>query len=1350
MAVNWTEKQQQVIDSRNRNLLVSAAAGSGKTAVLVERIIHMISEGEHPLSIDQLLVMTFTNAAAAEMRERVSAAVDKLLAERPEDEHLWLQAALIPQAQITTIDSFCLNLIRNHYSSLKIDPSFRIGDEGELALLRADVMKDMLEERYQEGGEAFAAFVEQFGRGKSDAGIENVILQAWQFSQSHPWPMEWVWACRAELEEESLEQIEKSAWMEFVLQDVALQMEELAVQLGEAIDVCREENGPLAYEPMLVNDRRQVLAVLEAARKGTYRGLYEGLENISFDRLASIRSKDIDAEKKAFVSACRDRAKKAVAKCRENYGSQTPEEMVEAVRGTRDVIATLLDLTERFDRCYREKKQDRNVLDFNDLEHLALAVLLEEVPEEGSGEKEAESAKAGVDEGTNEGTNEGTDEAVNGAAKDSAKIPAKRRPTAVADELSRQYEEILVDEYQDSNLVQETLITSISRERRGQPNVFMVGDVKQSIYRFRLARPELFMDKYDRYSEEESNYQKIELHQNFRSRPTVLESVNDVFYRIMTKALGGIRYTEEAALHPGAVFAPGERTGTPTELLMVDTGADALKQLDEEAMDYTAKELEARLIAVRIRQLTDPETGLMVWDKGTEEYRTARLGDMVILLRSLSGWSEVFVNVLMNEGIPAYAQTKTGYFNTVEVETILSLLAVVDNPMQDIPLAAVMKSPMVGMTDEELAWMTAEYKNAPEKGQDRGIFGAWMHWKETRDGETGMLGNAAGDSGGAEASRGNAAGDSAGAEASRGNAAGASGDADASPGNAAAASAGAAPIPQEAAASISAKLSRLEALLEGLRREARFLPVHQLLYRAFEESGYYDYVSAMPAGETRRANLDMLVEKAIAYEATSYKGLFHFIRYIEKLKKYDTDFGEASVAGEQANTVRIMSIHKSKGLEFPVVFLAGLGKRFNKQDAYAPVLLDADLGVAADYLDLKQRLKMPTLKKQALKRRMELESMGEELRVLYVAMTRAKEKLIMTGTDRSLAGKLEKWAQVPVADGQIPYTILSAAGSFLDWMLMSASTGNIVMREVPLAGLVGMEVQRQISRQGSKEELLGLDTQKTYHEEMKKTLEHAMGYRYPFAGDTGLYAMLSVSELKKQGQIGQDEEEIGKTGSGWEGGTRRDVEHRAVGRGVRDKETERERAGGPVGAASSAPASSSPSLASARGTAYHRALECLNLGEIYTIDDLQSALTRLLETGYLTQEAYDALEVDTLWTMLQSPLGKRMAKACREGRLHREQQFIIGIPAEEIGRGESKELVLVQGVIDAYIEEEDGLVLIDYKTDRVPKNAAGRAILAERYRSQVMYYRRALEQLTVKKVIENVIYSLTLQESILL
>ena len=1324
MAVKWTEKQQQVIDSRNRNLLVSAAAGSGKTAVLVERIIQMISGGDHPLDIDQLLVMTFTNAAAAEMRERIGAAVEKKLKEHPEDEHLWLQAALIPQAMITTIDSFCLNIIRNHFNSLDIDPSFRIGDEGELSLLRGDVMGEMLEACYEEGDEAFAGFVEHFGRGKSDKGIEDVILQAWQFSQSHPWPSLWLKACRRELDEENLKEMEKSPWMRFLFQDTARQMEELGGQLDTALEVCREENGPLAYEPMLMSDRAKIQAIGTAACEGRYEQLYQRLLNMSFDRLASIRSKEIDGDKKSFVTACRDRVKKAVGKCRELYGSQSPDEVVESIRGTRVVIQKLLELTERFDNEYRAAKKERNVLDFNDLEHLALEVLLEKDPD--------------WEEGEDEG--------------------AARRPSPVADELSRQYEEILVDEYQDSNYVQEALITSISRERYGHPNVFMVGDVKQSIYRFRLARPELFMEKYESYASVDGQYQMIELQQNFRSRESVLTSVNDVFYQIMTKNLGGITYTRDTALYPGAVFkdvGPDTVTGmdwekeggalsagTPTELLLVDTGSESLKQLDEDALDYTARELEARMAARRIRELVSGDEGLMVWDKEKEAYRRARLGDIVILLRSMTGWSEVFVNVLMNEGIPASAQTRTGYFNTVEVETILSLLSVIDNPMQDIPLAAVMRSPIVGMSDEEMAWMVAAFKKNSKKGQDRGVYGAWSMWMEAESGTFHK-------------------------------------------------------VPGEAAASIRKKLSHLSGLLNGLRREARYLPIHELLYRVYRDSGYYDYVSAMPAGETRRGNLDMLVEKAAAYEATSYKGLFHFVRYIERLKKFDTDFGEAATAGEQDNTVRIMSIHKSKGLEFPVVFLSGMGKRFNKQDAYGRILLDADLGVAADYLDLDLRVKAPTLKKQALKRRMELETMGEELRVLYVAMTRAKEKLIMTATDRSLEAKLAKWQDSLAVDGQIPYTILSSAGSCLDWLLMAKPAipdDHMQLQCIQVRELVGEEVGRQIVRQMTREDLLAVDRNQVYDREFGERLEAAVNYRYPHMDDTGLYAMVSVSELKKQSQIGRSEDTIGTGnvetegvgleylgklagGAGQEypvqpaGGTGQEyLGQPAGGTGQEylkqpagdagpeqlkqpDALTQPQKRPGPEVRAvpdSGRIQPGTPSRGALRGTAYHAALEHISFHDIKSLEETEAALETLVEQGYLNQETRGFIRAGDIWAFLESPLGRRMAQAQAEGRIHKEQQFIIGIPARDMGRGDSDELVLIQGIIDAYLEEPDGLVLIDYKTDHVPKEnrEQGAAMLAARYRVQLDYYERALTQLTGKKVKERVIYSLALQQGI--
>ena len=1281
MAVNWTSKQQEVIDSRNRNLLVSAAAGSGKTAVLVERIIQMISEGDRPLDIDQLLVMTFTNAAAAEMRERIGAAVEQKLKERPEDEHLWLQAALIPQAQITTIDSFCLNIIRSHYNSLDIDPAFRMGDEGELSLLRGDCMGEMLENCYDEADAEFARFVEHFGRGKSDRGIEDVILQAWQFSQSHPWPGEWLASCQKELEEESILEMEESPWMVFLMKDVARQMEELSGQLGEAVQVCLEENGPLAYEPMLISDRSKIEAIGRAAATGSFEALYNSLQNMSFGRLASIRSKDIDGDKKAFVSACRDRVKKAVAKCRELYGQQSPEEVVESMRGTRTVIRELLRLTGMFDQAYRDAKRERNVLDFNDLEHLTLEVLYER-EETGDGEE-----------------------------------TVSRRPSQVADELSRQYEEILVDEYQDSNYVQEALITGISRERSGHPNVFMVGDVKQSIHRFRLARPELFMDKYETYSRERGPRQMIELQQNFRSRESVLTSVNDVFYQIMTKNLGGITYTPETALYPGAKFeevsgktvldpeadagksgsreaAPVSlKAGTPTELLLVDTGADTLRQLDEDSLDYTAKELEARLIAGRIRQLVSEDQGILVWDKSRGGYRRARYGDMVILLRSMSGWSEVFVNVLMNEGIPAFAQTRTGYFNTVEVETILSLLSVVDNPMQDIPLAAVMRSPIVGMDDEEMAWMMAVYKRNSKKGQDRGVYGAWKLWLEEGWITVGLSG-----------------------------------------------------IPVKTAHSISFKSRRLSVLMERLRGEARHLPIHELLYRVYRESGYYDYVSAMPAGETRRANLDMLVEKAAAYESTSYKGLFHFVRYIEKLKKFDTDFGEASVAGEQDNTVRIMSIHKSKGLEFPVVFLAGLGKRFNKQDAYGQILLDADLGAAADFLDLELRVKAPTLKKQALKRRTELETMGEELRVLYVAMTRAKEKLIMTAADKSLENKLGKWKDIPLSQGQLPYTILASANSCLDWLLMAQPAipaSHMEMRQIQVKDLIGEEITRQIIRKMKKEDLLNLDGRRVYDAAFGTRLREVLEYEYPYESDIGLYAMVSVSELKKQSQIGRTEDAIG-TDSG-------NLEGIALGE-LKALTGSRDMAGSGPGESGEQKktVSAGPNRAALRGTAYHAVLEHIHFHEIHGLAEVKPVVDKLLEGGFLDQEAHDFINPKVIWNFLSSPLGKRMAKAQSEGRIHKEQQFIIGIPAREMGLGDSDELVLIQGIIDAYLEEEDGLVLIDYKTDHVPEGdpKQGAKMLAERYRVQLDYYERALTQLTGKHVKERIIYSLALQMSI--
>lgn len=1208
MGMNWTKEQKQVIESHNRNLLVSAAAGSGKTAVLVERIIQMIIKEENPVDIDRLLVMTFTKAAAAEMRTRIQAAIEKKLEEEPQNAHLQQQNVMAQYAQITTIDSFCLHILREHFDRLTIDPAFRVGDEGEMLLLKEDVMKRLLEDYYENGGSRYERFVDTYAIGKADGGISEYISQVYTFAQSNPWPEEWLNQCRRELFCATIEELNETSWMRFLLKDVRLQARDWTRQLEEALELCKEDDGPEPYLPMIFEDLEHIRQLTEV---DTYEGLSKAMGRIIFSKLAAIRGKNspVSPEKKEAVAECRKRIKKAVEKIKEQYLFESNEGIMEDLEGSRDAVLLLLELAEEFSKRYKAKKQEKNLVDFNDLEHFALEILLERKEMEDGG--------------------------------------VVYSPSAAADEISSQYEEILVDEYQDSNLVQETLIQSISKERFGHPNVFMVGDVKQSIYKFRLARPELFLEKYHLYTSEESQYQKIELHQNFRSRDMVLESINSVFRYIMTNQLGGIEYTEETALHPGAVFEERENLEElSTELLLVNTKGSILEALDDDVSDYTGREMEARMIALKIKEMTGEETGITVWDKEKECYRQAKYSDIVILLRSVSGWAEAFTEVLSNQGIPAFAESRTGYFDTLEVTAILNLLAVIDNPIQDIPLASVLKAPFIGITDEELAFITANYKQNAKKGRDKGLYGA-MDSLLLKDRE------------------------------------------------------------EEGFEVIIKKLRHFQELTKELRKVSRYLSMHELLYYIFDSTGYYDYISAMPGGETRKANLDMLVEKAAAYEATSYRGVFHFIRYIENLKKYNTDFGEASTVNEQGNTVRIMSIHKSKGLEFPIVIVAGMGKAFNKQDTRGKLLIDSEFGIGTDYLDCEKRLKGPTLKKNAIKRRMELEALGEELRVLYVAMTRAKEKLIMTASDRNLEAKLEKWNTIPLDEGRVPFTVLTLAGSYLDWVLMSlrGDGRRIRLKEVMAGELLGGEVKEQLLRKTAKEELLDFDMEAIFDLPYRNVLKDSFEFSYPYAADVALNTKMSVSELKKAGQAESEEEsailpDIIPTIPAF----------------MEDKRKE--------GGAS-------------RGTAYHRVMELLPFSEMKSEQDVYDFIDGLVSSGILTEEARTLIWPPDIWRFLTTELGKRAALAQKAGRLFREKQFVIGIPAREMGEWDSDELVLIQGIIDAYFEEDGQLVLLDYKTDYVEEKET----LAARYRVQLDYYERALEQIVKKPVKERYIYS---------
>lgn len=1334
-AIKWTRQQKQVIESRGKNLLVSAAAGSGKTAVLVERIIELVTEGEEPLDIDRLLVMTFTKSAAAEMRERIGTAIEKRLAEHPDDAHLQMQSALIHHAQITTIDSFCLSVIREHFNLLDLDPAFRIGDEGEILLLRQDVMAELIENRYANGGEAFERFVGMYAQGKSDAGIEDYITQVHAFSQSNPDPKRWLDECRAELnqnpkdldlESENLDQELKKAgnyprWLEFLLVDIRQQAQELALQMTDALQICRYDDFLDAYSPMFQSDIFQLKKIASAQN---FEKLYEVLNEVGWDRLATVRSKDVDPDLKAYVTGCRDRVKKAVTKMKDLCCFSMPSEMWSDMEETRDGILMLLDLAEEFEERFQAKKRERALVDFNDLEHQALKVLIR-FEDDGS-----------------------------------------MSFTDSADELSEQFEAVLVDEYQDSNLVQEALLKAVSGERFGRHNVFMVGDVKQSIYRFRLARPELFLEKYDSYEPYESGEgsdKKIELHQNFRSRKEVLDAVNDVFYRIMTRNLGNIRYTEESALHPGAEFAPLPNTFPNTlpdrlsnalpnmsadadeemkldpifqmrnplipELMLADTGDASIAQMDEDVADYTAREIEARMIVRKIREMTDPETGVMVWDKETKAYRRASRRDIVILLRSTAGWSEVFTSVLMNEGIPAYAESRMGYFNTLEVETVLSLLSVIDNPMQDIPLACVLRSPMCGMSDSELAQMMAGYQGTAKKGQDRGIYASLRFWLNKAELMQNMQKSEQGQLQGQmqrqlqEQTQGQLRGR----------------------------------LQRQRVDGLPAWVSKLEEfarLLEELRLKSIYMPIHQLIYEIYEKTGYERYVSAMPAGATRRANLEMLVEKASSYEKTSYKGLFHFVRYVENLKKYNTDFGEASTIGEEDDTVRIMSIHKSKGLEFPIVILAGMGKKFNRQDLYGKILIDSELGIATDYVDPEQRLKNTTLKKNVLKRKMELDSLGEELRILYVAMTRAKEYLIMTGTDRSLEKTRMKYQRVPLVDGQIPYTILASANSYLDWILMACGGESneevrIRISQTSIPSLVGEELNRQVTTKKQRTFLAELDKDRVYDPERGQMLQETLGKVYPYEADVTLHTKMSVSELKKQGQLTDEEESVcidRILGMNWEAWERQDEEDEESDQSEKKEENGQkdQKEGDHPDGLSAENRLLAMKRGAERGTAYHRFFQLLDFSKVTCRKDIEIQRRNLMAEGRLSESANHYIRNMSIWRFLQSDLGKRMSLAQSEGRLHKEQQFVVGIPARNMGAGDSDELVIVEGIMDAWFEENGELVLMDYKTDRVDDEG----VLREHYSRQLDYYARALTQMTGKKIKEKWIYSLALEREI--
>ena len=1181
MGFSYTPDQQKVIDLHKRNILVSAAAGSGKTAVLVERIIRMVCNEEQPVDIDRLLIVTFTKAAAAEMRERISAGIAGALLEHPESEHIARQATLLHNAQITTIDSFCLYILRNHFNEIGLDPAFRIADEGEIKLLSADVMDGLMEDYFTERSADFTEMVEFFYPSGKEKALEEHVRELFTVASSNPWPRQWLLARKEDYNISTVEELEAAPFARLLVEHLQKISRDIHREYTMLLRLCEEPDGPYMYGELVEEECKMVEKLLSCQSLTQFALAFD---SIRFGRLSSKKDDAINGDKRQAAKDKRDALKKLIAGIQSKYFVLPLETVVTHMQKSAPAVRQLVDVTVEYYDRFLAAKQEKKLVDFADMEHYALKILLKREGEE-------------------------------------------ILPSNVAMEYQEYFHEILIDEYQDSNLVQEYLLGAISGEKIGKYNRFMVGDVKQSIYKFRLARPDLFLDKQRSYTHEDSLTQRIDLSRNFRSRREVIDTVNGIFEGLMDEEKGGILYDAGAALYVGAAYE--EAPGMESELLLVEE--------ESELLQLSGKELEAQMIAQRIREL---QRELLVTDKGTGQLRPVRYKDMVILLRTNSGWDEEFKKVLEKEGIPVYITSKTGYFSALEVQELLSFLRVLDNPTQDIPLYGVLKSLFGGFTEEEIALVRCKDKKC-SLWENVGFY--------AEQGEDVLL---------------------------------------------------------------KERCGHFRQQVEKYRGYSIYMPIRQLLEALVDEYQYLAYVSSMPGGSKRKANVEMLFTKASDFESTSYFGLFHFVRYIEKLEKYDVDFGEADVLDENADVVRIMSIHKSKGLEFPVTFVAGLGKRFNMQDAGSSFLLDADLGIGTDYVNHKERYKVKNLRRMALSEKLREENLAEELRVLYVALTRPKEKLIMTACMKNAEAQWEKHRER--REKRLSYLEFMNASGYLDFILPVLPTEQVKVNVLTEENLVAEQAREQMTLE---EKRYLLEQAKEWvSQELFAELRERFTYRYAHENLSQLHTKTSVSELKMAAMAEKDEAAYEAFGH--------DEERKEFVPGFIEATEEH-------------------ISATTRGNAFHKAMEILDFDKVLGQGaDIKVLLEEQVRAGKLSEEYFRALNIKKLRGFFNTSLAREMWEASTENKLFREQPFVYSIAANRLKEEfPSTEKVLIQGIIDAFYIREGKIILVDYKTDRVETGKQ----LWERYEAQMSYYKEALENLLQLPVEKAVLYSFSLE-----
>ena len=1176
--MKFTIDQQKVIDTRNRNLLVSAAAGSGKTAVLVERIIRMITHESSPVPITKLLVVTFTNAAAAEMRERIGKALYQEIEKNPSNAYLQQQLALLPSATIMTLHAFCLKVIKNHFYRIDLDPGFTIGEEGELALLRQEAMAETLENFYNEGSEAFHELIEAYAPGKSDQALESLVWSLYTMSRSHPRPHEWLSESLHKIYFRDLNHWYESVYMAYISRQI---LEEALYVRDMCVDTLAmtEEDPGLAPMAITIRQYMEIAEELLGMEKDT-ESLLALISSFELQRAKSAK-RGTDKALSEPVKQARESIKDRLTKLKDSYSFDFNHRFIEQMQMSHGHMTTLVQVVQAYGSTFRGLKEDRNLMDFNDIEHFALAILRNS----------------------------------DGSA------------TEVAQVYRKQFHEILVDEYQDSNLVQETLINSVARVEEGQPNVFMVGDMKQSIYKFRLARPELFADKYDTYSFEEGDYQKLELHKNFRSRQQVVDMTNYLFAQLMSRKVGDVTYDDHAALHQGAAYEL-EGPAYGTEVLLIERGGDK----------RTAAEIEGEAVAVEIENLMHREPPVMVYDKQINTTRKLMYKDVVVLMRVMTGWSETFVRILKDHGIPVSSNTSTGYFDTIEIQTVMNVLRIIDNPKQDIPLVAVLRSPMFSFTGDDLVTIRLSH-------QQLDFHSALMVYAKSSFGQN----------------------------------------------------------------DLDRKVQAFVALLDKWRQQKNEAGIYNLVKTVFEDTGYDNYMALTRGGSQRSSNLDMFLGQVYQYERSSYRGLFHFIRYMENIRKQSIDYGEAAMEEDSRDQVTIMSIHGSKGLEFPVVILSALGKQFNTMDLKQSVLMHQTYGFGTERILVDARQKLPSPVREVIKQVMEGEMLSEELRILYVALTRAREKLILTGAVKDLEKSMNTWSQ-KIRSGKVPLDVQSIKGarSYLDWLMLGIlrhEEGRKLLAELEIYLPLSLELDDmspeltiRTGQSGHISQVVEGPENKVIDEvpdpEAYRTYEEKMAWQYGEASLTTLKLSQSVSDLKRL----EAQEEVAYQGPVLEQSAYRPLFITGE----------------------------QPLTGAERGTIFHKVMDHLDLKLSPRELDLEGLLNSLVDNKVLTEKERKTIRSKAVYQFLESDLGTRVRRSAKRGLAYQEKPFVMGIPVESLTGQKANTFTMVQGVIDLHFEEEGKLILVDYKTDYAKDQDD--SVFIQRYKGQMTYYKKALEQ----------------------